>query len=86
MLLAESLLAAHETVPPQGLNESDQAAGYAWQLRSQPYPTPANSAPQAARLHEVQVSVHWLDGNTPRSFDLASLRPERLPTPGGVPP
>ena len=34
MLLAESLLAAHETVPPQGLNESDQAAGYAWQLRS----------------------------------------------------
>ena len=86
MLLAESLLAAHDTVPPQGLNESDQAAGYAWQLRSQPYPTPANSAPQAARLHEVQVSVHWLDGNTPRSFDLASLRPERLPTPGGVPP
>ena len=86
MLLAESLLAAHDTVPPQGLNESDQAAGYAWQLRSQPYPTPANSAPQAARLHEVQVSVHWLDGNAPRSFELASLRPERLAVPGRAPP
>ena len=86
MLLAESLLAAYETVPPQGLNESAQGNDYAWAISSRPYQTPANSAPQAARLHEVQVSVHWLDGNAPRSFELASLRPERLAVPGRAPP
>ena len=85
MLLAESLLAAHDTVPPQGLNESDQAAGYAWQVQSHPYPTPANSAsPQAARLHEVVVDVAWSDGTAQRSFELTSLRPERKPRPGEV--
>ncbi|MFT3778210.1 MAG: type II secretion system protein [Ottowia sp.] len=84
MLLAESLLAAHQAVPAQGLNESAQAAGFSWQVASRPYPTPANSAPQAARLHEVLVSVHWLDGAAERSFDLATLRPERPAPPGGV--
>ena len=78
MLLAQSLLAAHETVPPQGVNDAAQGAGFEWQVHSRPYPTPANNAPQATRLHEVTVSVRWLDGASPRSFDLASLRPERL--------
>lgn len=84
MLLAESLLVAHETVPPQGINESAQGAGFTWQVSSQPYPTPANSNPQAARLHQVQVNVHWFDGASPRSFELASLRPERV-LPAGAP-
>ena len=86
MLLAESLLAAHPSVPPQGLAESDQGAGFEWQVASRPYPTPAGNQPQAARLHEVLVSVHWLDGARPRQFDLASLRPERLAVPGRAPP
>ena len=85
MLLAQGLLAAHETVPPAGLNDTGQAAGYAWQVQSHPYPTPANSAsPQAARLHEVVVDVAWSDGAAPRHFELASLRPERKPRPGEV--
>ena len=79
MLLAESLLAAHPTVPPQGLSESDQAAGYAWQIASSPYPTAVNSShPQAARLHEVRVVVQWGDGGAARSYELATLRPERI--------
>lgn len=83
MLLAESLLAAHQTVPEQGVSESAQAAGYAWQIASRPYPTPAShSHPQAPRLHELHVAVHWQDGTTPRSFELTTLRPERLPQPG----
>ncbi len=84
MLLAESLLAAHQTVPPQGVNEADQAAGYGWQIASRPYPTPASNAnPQAPRLHELHVAVHWQDGAAPRSFELTTLRPERLGQPGG---
>ena len=79
------LLAAYETVPPQGLNESAQGNDYAWAISSRPYPTPANNAPQAARLHEVRVNVQWQDGTNPRSFELASLRPERLPVLGAQP-
>ena len=83
MLLAESLLAAHDTVPPQGLNESGQAAGYGWTVISRPYPTAANNATaQAAHLHEVVVDVSWQDGNVGRTFELSSLRPERKPRPG----
>lgn len=83
MLLAESLLAAHQTVPPQGLREADQAAGYGWRVESSPYPTPVNAShPQAPRLHELRVAVHWQDGTAPRSFELVTLRPERLVQPG----
>lgn len=85
MLLAQGLLAAHETVPASGLNETGEAAGYAWQLQSHPYPTPANGAsPQAAHLHEVVVDVAWSDGTARRSFELNSLRPERKPRPSEV--
>lgn len=82
MVLAESLLAANETVPSEGLDESAQAAGFGWHVRSRPYPTPADSAPQAPRLHEILVSVTWPDGAGIRSFELSSLRPERRPPTG----
>jgi general secretion pathway protein I len=84
LLLAESLLAAHDSVPEQGLDESAQAAGYEWRVRSQPFPTPADNTLQAPHLHELLVSVQWLDGDTPRTFELTTLRPERRPLPGGV--
>jgi general secretion pathway protein I len=84
MALAESLLIAYDTVPAQGLDDSAQAAGFGWHVRSQPYPTPADNAPNAPHLHEVRVSVEWLDGNAARSFELTTLRPERRPPPGGA--
>ena len=85
MVLAQSLLAVHETVPAQGLAEAGEAAGYGWTLRSRAYPTPASqAAPQVARLHEVQVSVQWHDGAGARTFELSSLRPERKAQPGEV--
>lgn len=86
MTLAESLLAAQETVPEQGVDESAQAAGLSWHVSSRPYPTPANSVPQAPRLHEVVVNVQWLDGTSVRDFALTSLRPERRPQPGAAAP
>ncbi|MDR2153679.1 MAG: prepilin-type N-terminal cleavage/methylation domain-containing protein [Burkholderiaceae bacterium] len=82
MLLAASLLAAYDSVPAQGIDDGDQGAGFDWHVRSQPYPTPADSTPQAPHLHEVQVSVQWLDGDAPRTFELTTLRPERSPKPG----
>ncbi len=85
MVLAQSLLAAHETVPARGLDERGEGAGYGWYVHSRPYPTPAgNAAPQAARLHELRIDVRWHDGTAERSFELSSLRPERRPQPGEV--
>ena len=86
MMLAESLMAAYQLVPERGVNESSEAAGFRWQVRSRSYPTPADNAPPAARLQELRVSVHWLDGGSERTFELTTLRPQRLPQPGEVSP
>lgn len=83
MVLAQSLLAAHQTVPPWGLSETGDASGYVWRVNSQPYPTAATDAdPGVTPLHEVQVQVSWPDGQAMRHFDLSSLRPERRLLPG----
>lgn len=80
VLLAQSLLAAHETVPVQGVSEEGEAASYSWSVRSRPYPTPvAQAALPVARLHELYVSVRWSDGAAVRTFELGTLRPERRP-------
>ena len=77
VLLAESLLAAHLTVPAEGVRDGGTSAGYEWQVNSAPYPTPANSDTRAAKAHELRAVVQWTDGARTRSFQLASLRPER---------
>lgn len=83
-LLAESLLALHETVPAQGLAEGGKSAGMAWQLRSAPFATPVSSAnPAAPLLHELRITVRWGDG-PPREMTLQTLRPEQRPQPGGL--
>ena len=83
-LLAESLMAAYELVPPEGVSDSGETAGYAWRVASAPFPTPANSRPEAARLHELSIVVRWQNGGEPREFALSTLRPERLPLPGAA--
>lgn len=83
MVLAQSLLAAYQIAPPEGIQATGDTAGYVWEVRSTPYPTPANADARAARLHELQITVNWLDGTASRSYDLSTLRPERLPLPGG---
>ncbi len=81
-LLAESLLALHTVVPPQGISEQGESAGMAWQARSAPFATEAGIAhPDAPPLHEVQITVLWGDA-PPRELTLRTLRPQRLPQPG----
>lgn len=87
MLLADSLLATVPAVPAEGLRETAQANGYAWAVESRPFPTPVpQTQPNVPRLHEVMVLVQWQDGEATREFTLSSLRPERLPEPGGQRP
>lgn len=83
MALAESLLAAYQIAPPEGIRAAGETAGYGWAAESTPYPTPANSNGQAARLHELRIVVQWGDGTNTRNYTLTSLRPERRPLPGG---
>lgn len=82
MLFAESLSAGFEVVPAEGLSSQGQVSGFAWEVQSAPYPTPANSDPLVTRLHEVRIDIRWLDGARERHFQLVTLRPERLPLAG----
>jgi len=87
MLLAESLLDAQTTVPEAGLRETGQAAGYAWQIDSRPFPTPVQqSVLGAVPLHEVRVIVQWGGESGDRQFTLTSLRPQARPLPQGMRP
>lgn len=85
VLLAESLLAARDGVPPEGWREQGESAGFAWNVQSSPYPTPASQAqPGLPLLHAVEVQVRWTERGATRSLQLQTLRPERTP-PGGPP-
>ena len=84
MSLAESLLAGNAVVPPQGVNAQGQSQGFGWQVRSAPYAGLEASNPQAPKLHEVEATVRWGAGTNEHVFQLRSLRPERLNTPGEV--
>ena len=41
MTLAQSLLAAYQIVPPEGIRATGETAGYSWAAESTPYATPA---------------------------------------------
>lgn len=78
-LLAESLLAMHETVPVQGVHETGISADMPWQIDSAPFDTPVSrTSPQAPPLHEVRVRVRWSQEPS-REITLRTLRPQRLP-------
>ena len=79
MALAASVLDTVPAVPEQGLEHSDAAAGYEWAIATRPWATPHNELGTVPRLHEVQVTVSWQDGERVREFTLTTLRPERLP-------
>lgn len=84
VLLAESLLAARDGVPPEGWREQGQSAGFAWQVQTSPYPTPASqSQPGLVLLHAVELQVRWTERGATRSLQLQTLRPERN-VPGGT--
>lgn len=80
VLLAQSLLALHDLVPPEGLAEDGVTEdGFAWQIASHPAPVDVEN-PQW-ELHEVAARVHWRDRGRDREFALATLLPVDLRTP-----
>lgn len=82
MALAAAVLDTVPAVPENGLARNEEAAGFAWAVATRPWPTQYDELGRVPRLHEVQVTVSWSDGERVREFALTSLRPERLPEPG----
>lgn len=76
--LAESLLSLRDTVPPSGWEQSGASAGYAWHIRSSPYPTQVASL-SAPRLHQVLISITWGSESAPHQIEVATLLPEQQP-------
>lgn len=74
--IAESLLATHSSVRPDGWNEGGESAGFRWQVRSKPYASSDNT-PLAVRLHRVELSVSWVGSSAPGRLDIVTLVPER---------
>ena len=75
VLVAESILARYDSIPPGGVEESGTADGFDWHASSTPVP-PLDGRPDAWELQEIGVEVSWIDRGARRSFRLASIRPE----------
>lgn len=75
LLLAQSLLDAHDSVPRAGLALHGTEAGLDWQLQSRPYPTAHEQRP-GWPLHELSVSVSW--GRAGHGLQLRTLLPVTL--------
>lgn len=78
ILLAQSLLALHPSVPATGVSgrgvSSDQT--YLWSLTSTPFDL--EKAPTASvLLHQITVEISWQDRGRDRSFSLITVVPER---------
>lgn len=83
VILAESLLALRDAVPPKGWRETGDSAGYSWQIASAPFAT-GIVGPNVPQLHEIEIVVSWRDGERLRSLAFTTLLPERKLTGKGV--
>lgn len=81
--LAESLLASHSSVLPEGWNEDGESAGFKWQVRSSAYSTGVNT-PQSVPLHEIRIAIQWAAGSRPGQLSVVTLLPQRKPLQGEV--
>lgn len=85
VFLAQSLLAARDAIPPEGISEAGRSAGFDWAMRSQPYANAAASPDRPAAvplLHAVEMSVAWTERGMQRRIQLQTLRPQRQLPPG----
>ena len=74
VLLAHSLLARHQTVPPQGLHEEGEDDGYGWTLSSAELPALEEEL-AAWPLHELVVELRW-GARDEGYYRLLAIRPE----------
>lgn len=76
VLAAESLLAAVESVPPEGVAQAGTTEdGFAWRLTSEPYAVPTDLSPPW-QLHALHAELQWEGRGAARVFRLTTLRPE----------
>lgn len=85
VVLAQSLLALRDSVPPQGWNESGQSDVFTWRIRSAPFPS-RTDLPAATPLHEIELAVLWNDGERARQLEIQTLLPQRKPPEPGQRP
>jgi len=81
LAIAQAKLAAVGVTEPltPGTSKGEDARGIQWQMSVDDYQdeapdAPASDAPGVPKLYRVTVTVTWLQGGTPRSLHLASLR------------
>lgn len=77
VVMAQSLLALHDQVPPEGVNQSGTTGdGYDWEVTSRPWLPEEGMAEEAvASLHWLDVRVQWGSYVRPREFVLHSAVP-----------
>lgn len=76
--IAQSLLASHNAVLPEGWQSQGQSGDFSWRAETQPWQTPVSS-PQTIPLHQLRVTVSWSQGSRPGQISLDTLVPERKP-------
>ena len=73
VMVAQTVLADHSSVAPEGVSESGVTQdGFRWQISSNPVVIDQANEP---RLYNVSVSVAWGLGRTPRQYRLDSVVP-----------
>lgn len=82
-MLAETLLNTRDSVTDQGWNDSGEYASFSWRVTSQSFASTI-SAPEAVRLHEINITISWREGIQSRQLELQTLLPQRKPLPGEV--
>lgn len=78
VMLAESLLNEHRSVPVGGIAQAESRDDYRWEVVTRPasYGGGDGALQDALPLHEVSVNVFWQDGDNVRSVTLVSVVPE----------
>jgi general secretion pathway protein I len=84
-LLAESLLASRESLTAEGWRESGSREGLDFRVTSAPYTRGVTGGvsssslgdPTAVMLHEVEITVSWVDGTRRQALEVRTLLPER---------
>lgn len=80
-VLAQSLLAARDSVPEAGWNESGASGGLTWRVSSAPFRTDVGD-PKVPPLQQVDLVIGWSGRQGPRQLELSTLLPQARPAPG----
>ncbi|MBC9070381.1 type II secretion system protein [Thauera sp. CAU 1555] len=79
LILAQSLLALHASVPREGLHAQGSTVDgeFDWRLSSEPYPLALDPLPPVG-LQQIEAHVEWSERGERRHAVLLTLVPERL--------